>query len=208
MAKSSKQLKQETTDFSWANLYIEDMRHPKYVRIQVAYPFKEKDRKAGGNVDYLDPRLRRSTRGRVPRADLDMNNLTVAPTPLLNSSKYLFINNANNGINVPDGYYATSSGIAPIDFIPFSKDDPTRGPPIGNPGVISDFKTQVNPPVEYFIGKNIRTLNMMNTTPYYPASPEVTSGLLEWEIKGEYSSPVYPQLRYPRGAKRKDFFKK
>ena len=206
MTKRRKPAPEETTNFSWAEAYIDDLKRGKYVRIQVGFPFVTGNRKAGGNVDYTNPRLNRSTRGRVPTEDLDLNNLSISKPRPLTSSEFLFINDANNGSNVPEGYYATSSGIFPIDFTPFSENDPA-GPPTDKPTVIKNLDTKGEGSGEFFIAKNIRLANMLGITEYYPVNPGGPVGMFNWEIIGEYQTPVYPQLRYPRGAKRKAFFK-
>jgi hypothetical protein len=185
----------ETTDFSFADNYIEDMRVPKWWRIKVKYPYVE-DRNAISRIPFESEELRRSFRGKVPQVPPDYSNLTTKKPETLADSKYLFRSSATNKSNVPPGYYGTTSGIFPIDFEPF-----TVGEPL-NKGVIVNY--DYSPETVYSGGEfyfvMIDNYHEINKPLYIPVHPDSLGVMPQWKFKPEFENPTYPKLRYPRGA--------
>jgi hypothetical protein len=193
--------KQESTDFSFADEYLQERKTGQWRRIQVGFPYS--DDRAAGNIDYSSEEWRRSYRGQAPNPGQDINNLQVKQPESLDSAKYRYINSAKNGSNVPPGFYGTSSGIFPIDFVPFSVGDPTDNPVM----VDSTFENNVTSG-EAFIAKNVEYSNPLGENSYIPVdSGSLGAGRFNWEINPDYQAPVDPQVRFPMGARRRRFFK-
>lgn len=195
MVKKIKEEETYSTDFSFAESYIEDLRFPKYVPIKVKFPLSD-DRKAA-NINYLDDYWRRSFRGKIPFEYHSYTNLKKQPPKNFSSAENLFINKAPNTKNVPEGYYATSSGNFPIDFIPFQD-----GEPIDYPAYV-DGETESTLSGQFILLKNL-PYKGINDTYRYSYNPSI--GRFFWDIKPEFQNPIEPELRFPNGAiKRKDF---
>ena len=191
----------DRTDFTFADRYIEDRKLPKYERIKAKFPLVE-DRKAISRIPFESDELRRSYRGKVPLVPIDYNNLSINPPDNLAQSKYLFHSDAPNASNVPEGYYGTSSGIYPIDFIPFSVGEPTeKGVTIN----LDYVPTQSISGEFYFILYDNR--QVIKETQYYPNDSNSLGVMMEWKINPNFSNPTEPELRYPRGAFKKPYFK-
>lgn len=187
----------DRTDFSFADRYLEDRRKYKYWRIQVNYPFVP-ERSAPGNIDFESEELRRSYREKIPHESIDMNNLTTSRTPTLKDMKYRFISDAPNASNIPEGYYGTSSGIYPIDFIPFSIGDPTNIPITIN----YDYKPVTTTSGEFYFVLVDNYKEIINTV-YYPLDQPSQGVMMEWQIQPSFDNPTEPTLRFPRGALRR-----
>lgn len=195
--------KEESTDFSFANSYIEERKYGKWRRIEVNFPFS--DDRAAGNIDYESQDWHRSYRGHAPKLGQHYNNLQVKEMESLDAAKYRFINNAKNGSNVPEGYYATNSGISLIVEEPFSS---FYGEPTDNPIEVNQEYENNTVSGEFFVGKNIRYSNPNGETEYYTVNPGAEDvGRFEWSIKPDYQAPVEPEVRFPNGAIRKKFFR-
>lgn len=190
-----------TTSDSGAFEWIEDRKVPKYERIKAKFPYVE-DRKAA-NINYSDPNLNREYRGKAPQPGPDYNNLTVKPPRDFSSQEYMFISDATNGGNVPEGYYGTSSGIFPIDFTPFTIGLPSDTPVIIGPEL--DVSNVSSGTAEFFVARYALIDNMQGILKYYPSGPD--TGRFEWEILPEFDNPTEPDTRYPSGARRKRTFK-
>jgi len=190
-----------STDFSFADWYIEDRKKGKYWRVQVNYPYVN-DRRAA-NIDYSAESERRTWRGSAPLVPQDRDKITIRKPFSFDSSQYLFISDANAGSNIPEGYYGTSSGIFPIDFIPFS-----QGTPTDNPVEVDGDFDNTTTSGEFFIARNIETSQMLGIVPYYPLTGDgFLPGRFEWDISPNFKTAVFPQVRYPSGAVRKRFFR-
>jgi len=189
-----------STDSSWAEAWHEDVKFSKYERIKVKFPLID-DRKAV-NLDYRSEDYARSYRGDLPGDGVDYANLSTRRPLTIMDAKYRYVNNAPNISNVPQGFYATESGIFPIDFVPF-----TQGPPSDNPNTITDFEDVSNSPSsEFIIANNTRTESQRPKNDYiYSYNPNV--GRFEWLIKPEFDNPTEPKVRFPNGAIRKRKFK-
>lgn len=202
MGKPKGGTKEERTDFSWAERYLEDRRIPKYERIRTKFP-RSYSRTEEGNIDWYSEDYKRSFRGHLPGDTVDYENLSIRKPLTSMDAKYRFVNDAKNGSNVPEGFYGTESGIFPIDFIPFTVGEPTDHPRIVSSGESMNLP---NSGVEFLIGLNTDVDNMKGITPYYPSySGEV--GRFEWEILPEFQSPTYPDVRFPLGARKKRTFR-
>lgn len=187
-----------TTDFSFADRYLEDRRTGKYWRIQIGFPWSD-DRRAA-NIDYSDPYWHRSFRGKAPVYGPDWSDLDGGEEDL-STAEYQFVSNARNGSNVPVGYYGTSSGISVVDFVPF-----TVGSPTDNPAVISgDVGNSVSG--EFLIAKNVETSNIDGDQHPYYYTVSGNPGRFNWEILPEFQNPTEPEVRFPNGARRKKFFR-
>lgn len=191
--------KEESTDFSFADEYLEERKYGKWRRIQVGFPYS--DDRAAGNIDYRSPDWHRSYRGTAPNPGADRNNLQIKDPEPLDSARYKYINPARNGSNVPEGYYGTSSGIFPIDFEPFTVGDPTD-----NPIMVDQEYQNSTPSGEFFVGKNVQYSNPQGETEYYPVQSG-NPGRFNWEILPEYQAPTEPSVRYPMGARKRRFFR-
>lgn len=190
---------QETTDFSWADRYLEDRRIPKYWRIKAKFPLVE-DRKAA-NIDYYSEEMRREFRGSPPKEFYSYDKLDLPDPPDLSNAQFLFVNDAQNVSHIPEGYKATESGIEPDSSIPFTEGDTTDHPIVIN----SDFENNVISG-DIFLAKNIETANMNGELyPYYP-SYSGNVGRFEWEISQNYNTPIEPETRFPNGARKRRFF--
>lgn len=191
---------------------MQDIRFPKWERIQVNFPLVP-DRSACGKIEYTSEIENRWSRGRTPIPGLDFEHLTINPPKDLSTSQYKFTSDAPNASNVPEGFYGTSSGIFPIDFIPFSPGSPTvdwlttDNPVTITGGEIADPESSISG-AEFVIGKNIITSKMDGILDYIPAnSGGLEVGRLNWEILPGFNNPTEPEVRFPLGARRKNFFK-
>lgn len=193
MSKKDLDYKTESTDFSFADRYLEDRKIPKYIRIKAKYPLIE-DRKAA-NIDYSSDELRRSYRGKVPQVPIDFNNLQTSPPDNLGMSQYKFISDAPNASNVPEGYYGTSSGIFPIDFEPFS-----IGIPTNIPITISEDTPSVIPTSGEFFYVLLDTYSNIKYTVYYPVDSGSRGVMMEWIIDPNFQNPTEPSVRYPKNG--------
>lgn len=190
-----------TTDFSFAERYIEDRRFPKWERVKVKFPLVEERDAPNWSMDYQDQYWHRSFRGKAPIPEYyAYDKLNTSELSDLSSSEYKFKSDANNGSNVPVGYYATSSGIYPIDFIPF-----TKGEPSDHPTYISEEDTvnSITSGVEFIVGKNIKTPTMITGSYPYRYLAGSNIGRFEWNINPNYETPTWPETRFPNGATRK-----
>ena len=205
MAKiAGKEPNTTTTDFSWADQWIEDRRIPKYIRIQVKYPLTT-DRKSG-NVDFASQELHRTWRGKAPNVEFDPSNLSIQPTRDMYNQKYIYINPVPNVGHVPQGYRVTTSGMEPLpeDFVPF------EGDPTDNPTQVDcDFDNSTTSGAgEFYYVKNVCTLNMAGDRYPYKHSYDPNVGRLSWNIVPEFDNPTEPEVRYPKqGAKRAKKFR-
>lgn len=198
MSKKDLDYKTESSDFSFADRYLQDRRFPKWIRIKAKFPLVEGDRRVA-NIDYASDELRRSYRGQVPKIPIDFNNLTTARVETLGDSKYKFVSNAPNASNVPKGFYGTSSGIYPIDFEPFSIGLPTNIPIEIN----EDYKPESTVSGEFFfvLLDNYREIKQ---TVYYTVDSGSRGTMMEWEFDPLFQNPTEPAVRYPKnGAHRR-----
>lgn len=184
---------EESTDFSFADRYIEDLRFPKYIRVRTKFPLVE-DRKAA-NIAYSSDEWRRSYRGETPGEYHPYTNLKVKNPPNLSSSEYIFINPATDRSYVPQGYEATSSGIYPTDCDPFSCGGYTN-----NPTEVNSNFLNVAASGDYYVANNLKSTIDGQSTYIYSYDPSV--GRFEWDTIG-YQSPTEPNTRFPKGARRK-----
>lgn len=195
--------KQEGTDFSFADEYLQERKTGQWRRIKVGFPYS--DDRAAGNIDYKSQDWHRSYRGVAPNPGQDINNLQVKQPESLDSARYRYINSAKNGSNVPEGYYGTSSGISPIVEEPFSS---FYGPPTDNPVTVDQDFDNTTISGELFIAKNTEYSNPQGETEYYPVnSGSLDAGRFNWTIKPEYQAPTEPEVRFPMGARRRSFFR-
>lgn len=202
MAKRNKGGEQSTTDFSWADRYLEDRKYSRYERIRVKFP-RSYSRTEEGNINWKSDDNKRSYRGYLPGDTVDYNNLSIRKPLTSLDSKYRFVNDARNGSNVPEGYYGTESGIYPIDFIPF-----TVGEPTDNPRIISEEES-INLPgsgAEFLVARNVEADAMSPDIIYYPSYSGMV-GRFEWNISPEFNNPTEPEVRFPVGARKKRTFR-
>lgn len=190
-----KEPKTESTDFTFADRYIEDRKHYKWWRIRVKFPLID-DRNAISRIPFESEELRRSFRGKVPNVPIDYSNLTTRKPETLADSKYKFTSDAANINNVPQGYYGTTSGIYPIDFEPFTIGEVLNKGIVINQDYIPDLTYSGGE--FYFI--LIDNFNKIKETEYYPIDPDSQGVMMNWQIKPEFDNPTYPKTRYPRGA--------
>jgi len=196
--------KQASTDFSFADSYIEERRTGKWRRIEVSFPLS--DDRGASNIDYASEEMRRTYRGVIPNPGPDYNNLEVREPLNLASSKYRFLSPAVNGSNVPEGFYGTSSGIEPIVEPPFSE---FYGLPTDNPVIVDkDFENTLTSGAEFIVAKNTAYSNPLGENDYIPNDPDsIAAGRLNWEINPNYQAPTSPNVRFPMGARKRAFFK-
>lgn len=202
MGKPKGGTKEELTDFSWADRYLEDRKFPKYERIQTKFP-RSYSRTEEGNIDWYAEDYKRSFRGYIPGETVNYEDLSIRRPLTAMDGKYRFVNDAKNGSNVPEGYYGTESGIFPIDFVPF-----TVGEPSDNPRTITTDE-DINMPgsgVEFIVALNPESDRMIPENKYYP-SYSGNVGRFEWQILPEFDNPTEPQVRYPLGARKKRTFR-
>jgi len=203
VARTPKSLdyKTESTDFSFADDFIEDRRYYRWRRLQVKFPFIE-DRSACGNIDFASEEQNRSFRGKVPHIPTDFSNLKTTRPETLADSKYKFRSDAPNASNVPEGYYGTSSGIFPIDFVPFSIGEPTNRPVTIN----YDYTPTTATSGEFFYVMQDNARDQIETK-YYPMDSGSLGTMMEWKIDPKFDNPTEPNVRYPKGAFKKPYFK-
>lgn len=190
---------QTTTDFSFAERYIEERKYGKYVPIKVNFPYID-DRKAA-NIDFAAEENRRSFRGRPLLVQDPLSKLTVKGYKDLSSSEFLFINKARNGSNVPQGFVGTSSGIEPLTYVPF-----TQGPPSSTVVEVNQEFDNSLESGDIFVAKNLEKLE--ESASYIPVdSGAYGVGRFNWNINPDFDNPTFPNLRFPLGARKKTFFR-
>jgi len=186
----------DRTDFAFADRYLPERRIPRYERIRVKFPFIE-DRSALFRIPFESDELHRSWRGEIPKIPIDFNHLTIIPPFNLARTQYLFHSTAQNVNNVPQGYYGTSSGIFPVDFVPFSIGEPTEKAVIINLDYNAD--STISGEFYFILHDNRQKIRESLYYPqgYYPNDPASLGVMMEWQISPDFQMPVSPQLRYP-----------
>jgi len=188
-----------TTDFSWANEYLEERRTGKLRRIQVKFPLST-DRKEGGNIPYADQALHREWRGKAPLVGRPNDEKSIKGAYSLDDAEFIHINDAPNINNVPDGYIATPSGIEPLADLPFTEGEQqgyATNPPVE---INSEFANDSGSGI-YYIGMNINTENMRGERypyRYYTQNPAADDIRMSWRLSNGFDNPTAPALRYPK----------
>lgn len=217
MAKREK-AEEYHTEYSGADRYIDGLIHPRWERRRVRFPW-DYNRKFG-NVQYTSEEEYRTYHGEAPFNYWPNDNIQVRRPRTHAAAENLFINNAVEGSTlIPKGYYGTPSGLYPITpdlFFGPTKDHPTivtyTDPTISGKEffVARDTETTYSGELIYFSPQEgaaffIDTPTGVNitTNPYDPSV-----GRFEWTISPDYQAPVYPDIRYPNGARRRNFFKR
>ncbi len=200
MAKRKPYPQYRSTESS-AYLFHEDRKFGRWQRIQVKFPL-DTDRRSA-NIDWASEENRRTFRGRVPDVGIDYNNITTRPPKKYDDPSFQFVSDAKNGSNVPEGYYVTSSGLSPIDFIPF-----TQGAPVDDPTIVDPTFQNDKESTEFFVANNVETENRAGDKHPYISDVDPIPGRFAWELSPDYQAPTPPEVRYPKvGAFRKKFFR-
>jgi hypothetical protein len=192
--------KTTSSDFAFADRYLQDRRFPKWELMRPNFPFIPNRRAA--NIDFPSEEWRRTYRGVVPFDYYAYDQLKIIRPRNWMSTKYIFVNKVPIGNHIPQGYYGTSSGISPIDFMPFTVGSTSDNPTVIS-GILADQDHQYS---EFIIAKN----TAFSGWTYYPKfieSYDHSIGKFEWKIKPSYQAPIWPQQRFPNGAVRYKYFK-
>jgi hypothetical protein len=189
-----------TTDKSAASWYPNRVNKPEYQRSRAKFPMNY-DRKAESNVPFSDETLHRTWGGKAPTIPLGRDELSTKLAKPLDSTEYLYVNNATDSLKLEPGYIATSSGIEPLEDEPFTP-GPQQGYPLDVAGEITnEFENDnYNPATAEFWYTKFPDPQFQFTQryPYTPIVPDAQF-LIRWQSDG-YMSPTEPQIRYPKGG--------
>lgn len=195
-----------TTDFSFADSYLEDRKYGRWERVEVKFPLIPDRRPDLVNIQFSDEEFHRTWRGEVPTVGISLGEEDIISGPIsLDSGEYQFRYVNPNQKNTPSDYIATLSGVEPLINPPGTVDD-QQGGPTNNPLVINKEFSNDSNSAEFIVAKNIVTDNMRGERyPYrvYDESVGSREYRLSWATSPSYDTPTYPRVRYPnKGAYR------
>lgn len=177
-------------------LRIERIRKPQWERKRQRFALGY-DRRAESNVNFTDPKLHRTWRGKAPI--VDDGKLSTRKPQALDSAQYLYTNDAQI-YNVPEGFIGVQGGIVPVSGTVLVPDD-QQGYPTDSPtNIDDDWDNSNSDPSEYFHQRFPKPEGQYENLPYNPYNPELVR--VVWE-NVSYTSPTYPEVRYPNGGFRK-----
>ena len=157
------------------------------------------DRRAESNVPFTDPKLHRTWGGKAPI--VDDGTLSTRQPQAMDSAQYLYTNDAQI-FNVPEGYIGVPGGIVTVTGTPLVPDD-QQGYPTDDPcNITDDWDNSNEDGCEYFHQRFPKPEGQFEDLEYTVIQEDGELIRVQWE-NINYSSPEYPQVRFPTGGFRK-----
>lgn len=206
MAKRPKQ-PQTTTDRSWANRYIDDVKKGRAKRVQVRYPLSS-DRRSAGNIPFEAEYLHRTYGGQVPTVGRDLDKKDPQKGALrLDEQQFQWTSSNPNRKKIGRNEIGTPTGVEELVDPPFTP-GPQQGYPSDNPIEVNNNYEPTHGSAEFVVlGSLAQSEVLKQKYRYkYPIDPnkQVKNNRLNWGITADYQTPTSPQTRFPRkGAYRR-----
>ena len=187
------------TKYSWANTYIAKRKKGEFSKIRTSYPFDYNRRAA--NIDYEADSNHRMYGGKAPLIANDPYEKRLSGAKTLNDQEFQYVAEGSNKRNIPVNFIGTYSGIEEL---------------INPPGTVDAQQgDSTNKPFKVTGSGGVFTEEALFVTASYPTKTKeaneayessfVNDGSridtrLNWRTKSSYTTPTYPNVRFPDGA--------